>query len=268
MSGRRAYPVNYEGITELPLKTVVEGPEAYVHNLEILFASYPELGQSLSLKSLVPFSGGLPFYNLQAFFGISSTGTPWHCANNFNFFFQLQGEKHWEFADPRFSFCFAPAWMAKPTAFKPDLRVCGEEMPFTEVLAAYCPLFNAVPRLVTILKPGDVMLNPPFWWHAIRNVCSAQDGFVVGVSTRWGEPILLWDNFSNVLFSALQKLSPAMLGFYFAQFVGMFGNVLLSQHRGMDTTYTTPIAGRFTTFEFGSHFPTAPDGRSVSAALM
>ena len=39
----------------------------------------------------------------------------------------------------------------------------------------YCPTYSAV------LEPGDILLNPPFWGHGIRNVTDK----TVGVATRW-----------------------------------------------------------------------------------
>ena len=39
----------------------------------------------------------------------------------------------------------------------------------------YCPVYQAT------LEPGDVLFNPPWWWHSIKNV----DATTVGVASRW-----------------------------------------------------------------------------------
>ena len=40
---------------------------------------------------------------------------------------------------------------------------------------AHCPIFEVT------LEPGDLLLNPPWWWHAVRNVSET----TVGVASRW-----------------------------------------------------------------------------------
>ena len=42
-------------------------------------------------------------------------------------------------------------------------------------LFEYCPVYHAR------LNPGDVLFNPPWWWHAIKNVTPTS----VGVASRW-----------------------------------------------------------------------------------
>jgi hypothetical protein len=42
-------------------------------------------------------------------------------------------------------------------------------------LFEYCPVYHAT------VGPGDVLFNPPWWWHAIKNVTPTS----VGVATRW-----------------------------------------------------------------------------------
>ena len=40
---------------------------------------------------------------------------------------------------------------------------------------------SAIPKLRTRLKPGDVLVNPPWWWHAVKNVTPT----TIAVATRW-----------------------------------------------------------------------------------
>ena len=43
------------------------------------------------------------------------------------------------------------------------------------------PLFEYCPVYHTTLEPGDVLFNPPWWWHAIKNSTPT----TVGVASRW-----------------------------------------------------------------------------------
>ena len=48
-------------------------------------------------------------------------------------------------------------------------------------LAHEYPLYNAIPKLKIILEPGDLLINPPWWWHAINN----KTDVTISVATRW-----------------------------------------------------------------------------------
>ena len=38
------------------------------------------------------------------------------------------------------------------------------------------PLFQYCPVYSTVLDEGDVLFNPPYWWHSIRNVTETTVG--------------------------------------------------------------------------------------------
>ncbi|RYH19390.1 hypothetical protein EON65_26145 [archaeon] len=38
------------------------------------------------------------------------------------------------------------------------------------------PLFQYCPVYGTVLDEGDVLFNPPYWWHSIRNVTETTVG--------------------------------------------------------------------------------------------
>ena len=42
------------------------------------------------------------------------------------------------------------------------------------------PLFKYCPTYYAEVGPGDVLFNPPWWWHAIKNSENT-----VGVASRW-----------------------------------------------------------------------------------
>ena len=48
------------------------------------------------------------------------------------------------------------------------------------------PLYRYVPKYVAHLKPGDVLFNPRWWWHAVDNLTPSSNG----VTTRWTTPLV------------------------------------------------------------------------------
>lgn len=46
------------------------------------------------------------------------------------------------------------------------------------------PWLNKLERYTAVLQPGDVLLNPPFFWHGIDNR-AAEKELVIGVPTRY-----------------------------------------------------------------------------------
>jgi hypothetical protein len=152
----------------------VEDGKVYLHNSEILFRRHPELVDALPLDRLCAYSDLRPTY-LQLFLGRKGTGSPFHAASNWNWFFNIEGRKTWWFVDPRHGMLIYPfAAMGQAAAF----ALCGYPSEYDREYFpafAYCPIFEVT------LEPGDVVFNPPWWWHAVRNVTDT----TVGVASRW-----------------------------------------------------------------------------------
>jgi hypothetical protein len=70
--------------------------------------------------------------------------------------------------------------------------------PAAKVLSA--PDLKKVPKFWLDLQEGDALLNPPWFWHEIRN----GPGFNVGIATRENHPPWILRN--NWLFSALLEI--------------------------------------------------------------
>ena len=47
------------------------------------------------------------------------------------------------------------------------------------------PWFDRLERYTATLQPGDLLMNPPWFWHGILNE-GAKDELVIGVPTRYG----------------------------------------------------------------------------------
>ena len=45
------------------------------------------------------------------------------------------------------------------------------------------PLFEYIDRVHVELEPGDILYNPPYWWHAVKNHSDS-----IGVGYRWLAP--------------------------------------------------------------------------------
>ena len=67
------------------------------------------------------------------------------------------------------------------------------------------PLMMSCPRVEVVLEPGDVLINPPWWWHEIENVSET----TVAVATRWKTShFQIYD--TNFLFDFLQMINPTV----------------------------------------------------------
>jgi hypothetical protein len=152
----------------------VDDPEVYVHNCEVLFRRDPELLAGLELERLEPYIGKRLGY-AQLFVGRGGTGTPFHAAAVWNWFVMLDGRKTWYFVDPRdTAFLYPFPIMGKAATFALCL--------FPDEYDRDCyPAFAYCPYLTVTLEPGDVLLNPPWWWHAVRNASPTS----IGVASRW-----------------------------------------------------------------------------------
>ena len=192
----------------------IKNPGTYLHNSEALFVRHPELIDALKLERMKPFGcdalandhpifGRLP---VQLFLGLGGTGTPFHCANGYNWYFQLEGKKKWTFVDPKWIGFMVPACQ------RGALYQTSAITDPNTVLEKYKALWRVVPRFEVILEPGDVLLNPPWWWHCIENMSSKS----TACATRWADtsslrPILGMGHDTNRLFTNMQLFAPKFI---------------------------------------------------------
>lgn len=152
----------------------VNDPTRYVHNCETIFRRHPNLLDDLALDRLAPYIRKQVAFS-QLFMGRAGTGSPFHAAAVWNFFTMVEGTKTWYFVDPAHSaFVYPLATLGRAAAVAlclyPD-EYSKEHFPAFE----YCPYYEVT------LQPGDVLLNPPWWWHAVRNPSATS----IGVASRW-----------------------------------------------------------------------------------
>ena len=101
-----------------------------------------------------------------------------HAAMGCNMFRQIVGKKKWWLVPMRQAPYVFPS--LNPNGFSAHTRTFigkGDEPP--------SPWLNKLERWEVILNPGDVMLNPPWIWHAILNIEGGEGGLSVGVPTRY-----------------------------------------------------------------------------------
>lgn len=170
----------------------------YAHNIANIFNDHPDLEAQLELERFTPHLGPGRHIGTHLFIGGSKTGTAFHCANNLNIFFNIYGEKEWFFVHPKHSFWMYGLLQENGSAAETQI---DHNRPASEQRDKY-PLFEQVPVYSARLGPGDVLINPPWWWHAINNVTQA----TIGCAARWIPMALAQD--ANPVFSLVQRLVP------------------------------------------------------------
>lgn len=152
----------------------VNDKNVYLHNSEKIFSKYPEVRDLFQYQRLEPYLHQKVGYE-QIFVGRGGTGTPFHHASVYNMFYMVDGKKQWYFIDPYDTFLAYPLIIFGRAAGFMFCLFPDEYNKEAFPLFDYCPIYAAV------LNPGDVLFNPPWWWHAIRNVTET----TVGVASRW-----------------------------------------------------------------------------------
>lgn len=95
-----------------------------------------------------------------------TTGSNWHCAPGNNWFIQVHGHKRWLFVDPVYS-----AWMHPQRDGIHTMATSSDKMIEME---------KYIPVKWVDMEAGDVIYNPAWEWHAIRNL----DGLSIGCPIR------------------------------------------------------------------------------------
>ena len=185
------------------LTEVTDNEGVYVDNSKVLFTRYPEL-----VDDIAPAPGwgrflGRSLYLMPQLFLGYTPGAPFHCANHWNFFVMAQGSKQWTFVSPEHSLQLGA--LLNPSGIYADACVTGKGGTWRdshELFSRYCPKYR------TVLEQGDVLLNPPWWWHEIHNLTP----FTIGVATRW---IVMDYARTNSLFDFVQLISPSVWRVYY-----------------------------------------------------
>jgi hypothetical protein len=195
-------------------KDVIDSRESedklYIAFCADIFSAHPELVDEVGCLEFRKHMGGnyTQFFAAQLFLGAStSTGSHAHCASANNLFFQIRGKKKWTFVHPDY------LWLMYPLLDRFFL-FCGSflrkdyEQAYLE---QYAPLQKYCPKYEAVLEPGDILLNPPWQWHAVENLTEE----TLAVASRWIDPI--GQKHANTFFELMQFLTPHMWRIRFAQ---------------------------------------------------
>jgi hypothetical protein len=109
-------------------------------------------------------------------------GSTLHCATGDNLFLNIKGRKQWHFIHPSYS-PIMQATLSKHGVFAVSEIFEELENDFYENIVKSNKCFQNIPIYKVVLNEGDVLFNPPWWWHSVRNL----DSFTVGCATRYWE---------------------------------------------------------------------------------
>lgn len=172
--------INYD-VEETTLKSVLDAiksndPSKYSRFNRMLY-HHPDLINDFNWKWLYgmrnKISSGKTF---QLFIGGKDSRTTLHSASEHNLFTQVYGKKHWYLYAPENDIILNPPITRSPyfySKFDPD----------NADFQAY-PNANFLQTWECELKAGDVLFNPPSWWHQVTNLSNS-----IGVGFRWFSPL-------------------------------------------------------------------------------
>ena len=151
------------------IDAIRQGSKTYPRFLSLLH-DHPELLRDYDHKWLKSLTHRISIDNLiQFFMGGEGTNTALHNAIPANLFVQIYGEKYWRIYP---SDC-APM-------FKPNVNRSTYFFSETDVLHHPEPIISKLKGWDVTLKPGDILYNPPFYWHQVKNLSTT-----IGVGFRW-----------------------------------------------------------------------------------
>lgn len=181
------------------LDEMMSGEETgrYVRGAADIFLKRPELERTLPVEMMAEVLGDLgTFFGAELFMGGPGTGSPFHCAPFFNFFTLVHGEKDWQFVHPSYT-----PWMYAQLHHTGFGISSLDHRAEPEVIAERWPLYGRITKMRARLVAGDMLINPPWWWHSVDNRSPSS----IGIATRWAEPGLTRFNRRLELTSLLTK---------------------------------------------------------------
>lgn len=144
----------------------------------------------------------------QIFMGFPKMGSDIHSAIGVNIFRQVSGRKKWWFIPPsqigylhasinangfsahthtmvgKFDTDPSP-WMNKLERYTAG-KYLSIHIIYHGQFSFSVNMFRSF--FFAVLEPGDILINPPFFWHGILNLGSDPDELVIGVPTRYSGP--------------------------------------------------------------------------------
>ncbi len=142
------------------------------------------------------------FEAFQVFIGGNGSVSPLHNANQSNLFVQVYGEKKWVIYPHYYSPIVDPEPIRNVYRSAPNREENKAFNPFDTYTKAP-ELYQYIDSYSVHLKPGDILWNPPFWWHSVKN-----SGNSIGVGYRWISPFYTFKQNPLYTFLDLFAMNP------------------------------------------------------------
>ena len=187
------------------INSMERGEKSYVNNVSRIFGLHPELLDDLDLGKIHQYTGkdvknssGVT----HMFMGGKGTASSLHSSYTGNFFYNVKGRKKWYLIEPKYSRYLLPALS------KTGLFAVSEIDIFNTKKGS--PVLR-IPRYEFTLQEGDLLFNPPWWWHAVRN----ETPYTIGCANRFHGLRVGLDNnslYTSILYSHPLMNIPYMFG--------------------------------------------------------
>lgn len=159
------------------------GAGLYIAGAASIFERNPELKGMIDndvTQMTMPDGPDAGAFFYQMFMGWKSQGTTIHCAIGTNIFRQIAGRKKWYFLPPSQTPYVYPKMYTN--GYSGTSKTVQSHKDGTSA-----PWWNKLERYTTTLEPGDILVNPAWWWHAVENFAE-DDELVIGCPTRFDSP--------------------------------------------------------------------------------
>jgi hypothetical protein len=165
------------------IDNIRSGGSKYYRFYPLLYR-HPEHIKDFDYKWLLERKNPLTWFDSwQVFIGGKDTVTSIHSENQCNLFVQAFGEKKWILYPNYYTMVLNPNPIRnvyRNPALKSEK---GPFNPFEPDYDAY-PEYQYIDSYETVLKPGDVLFNPCFSWHTVKNLSDS-----IGIGYRWVSPL-------------------------------------------------------------------------------
>lgn len=149
-----------------------------------LLEKHPEHIKDFNYTWLQKAKNRIGFLNqFQVFIGGKGTYTPIHSAMGSNLFVQAFGQKEWVLYPPSLSAIIDPPPGINFHRSAPFKTKEGPFNPFKPNYERPYHLYEYIDGIKVTLSPGDVLYNPPHYWHAVENPTDS-----IGIGFRWVSP--------------------------------------------------------------------------------
>ena len=174
-----------QGVKFVPLEKVIDevldGKSSYLRFYNLL-SKHPERFDDFDKNWLQKLKHKFSYVTFtQVFIGGNKSNTGLHNSHADNLFVQVHGEKEWILYPNHFAPLIDPPSTTGGTyRITPKRGKNGQPFnPFAPDFTTY-PLYKYIDGYRVILKPGDILYNPPYMWHSVKNNTDS-----IGLGYRW-----------------------------------------------------------------------------------